>query len=845
MEASAQLVPIWIALQILRAGEHHLTSFVQLAARWGAASGPQRTASQVNVMAGRPKRAQSVGLFWQGGRNSSPRRSHVTELAPSIDLRPHPRVLSVLGDIEFAPWQCIAELVDNSFDEFLRHPTRDERSRVNITLPGRTSRPSQAEVWITDNGPGLTLDQLQNALRAGWTSNDRHGHLGLFGMGFNIATARMGNVTVVKTARAEDLHWTIVTIDLPAMQRAGHFDVPVRTEPKSHPGEHGTEIVVRDLKPALHDQLSRNSKRLRDTLGDVYSFLLTERDFELTVDSTAVQPRRPCVWAPERYVVRGGQRIPALIEIDEPLGDRLACLDCGTWQDDIGESECQHCRGQRLQSRERRIWGWLGIQRYTDKTDFGIDFIRNGRKILLRDKTLFDWFDPDDPTASGEREYPVEVPNEGRIVGQIHVDHLWVPYQKNAFETASRDWTRVRRILRGEAPLRPNKARDLGYPQNVSPLAQLFTGYRRTDPGLKYLVPGDGKTALLSRAREWAERFRKGDGEYQTDQCWYEQAALHDRPAPEPETSPESGEDAFARAGLDDGPKLVAPPPPATVPAQTETEDQRRKRWRSSGAAVPDLQTSFGLRGRGSALQVTGAWRVTGQRGLIGPPDRPGRPVYIGAGRGAQVEIYIDEEHSIFTDFAVDVRDLVTFSLADYLRIREGAHDDLGTLFAQLKEQCLSDQRVTGPFLKESADALLDRIREAMAPIVLANSAGYWALLLDPEKAATQQRFVAENGRGSWDDTIAEGCWLGYAPAKGLLRLLKGRPDAFMDGQVFSASYATLTDAEAQRAGLDRVTDLLSDVAALSDQPVRRRSEELQRGRLSISLLSDELSESA
>jgi hypothetical protein len=40
------------------------------------------------------------------------------------------------------------------------------------------------------------------------------------------------------------------------------------------------------------------------------------------------------------------------------------------------------------------------------------------------------------------------------------------------------------------------------------------------------------------------------------------------------------------------------------------------------------------------------------------------------------------------------------------------------------------------------------------------------------------------------------------------------------------------------------VTDLLSDVAALSDQPVRRRSEELQRGRLSVSLLSDELTES-
>lgn len=132
-----------------------------------------------------------------------------------------------------------------------------------------------------------------------------------------------------------------------------------------------------------------------------------------------------------------------------------------------------------------------------------------------------------------------------------------------------------------------------------------------------------------------------------------------------------------------------------------------------------------------------------------------------------------------------------------------------------------------------------------MAPVVAGNSAGYWAMLLEQEQATAQQRFAAEGGRSSWDDTLSEGRWLDVAPAKSLTRLLVGRPDAFMDGRVFRASYSTLTDAHAQRAGLERVTDLLSDVAALSDQPVRRRSEELQRGRLSISLLSDELVETA
>lgn len=160
----------------------------------------------------------------------------------SINVQPHPRLLSVLGDIEFAPVQCIAELVDNSFDEFLRRPQADIEPTVWVTLPAKSSTPRDGEVWIKDNGRGMTLDQLNNSLRAGWTSNDRLGQLGLFGVGFNIATARLGQTAIVRTARAEDTVWTVVTIDLKVMAAGNSFELPVSTEPKASPGEHGTEI---------------------------------------------------------------------------------------------------------------------------------------------------------------------------------------------------------------------------------------------------------------------------------------------------------------------------------------------------------------------------------------------------------------------------------------------------------------------------------------------------------------------------------------------------------------------------------------------------------------------------
>jgi hypothetical protein len=60
----------------------------------------------------------------------------------------------------------------------------------------------------------MTLARLTAALRAGWSGNDRFGKLGLYGVGFNIATARLGHVAVVKTVRADDPAWTVVTLDL-------------------------------------------------------------------------------------------------------------------------------------------------------------------------------------------------------------------------------------------------------------------------------------------------------------------------------------------------------------------------------------------------------------------------------------------------------------------------------------------------------------------------------------------------------------------------------------------------------------------------------------------------------
>ena len=759
----------------------------------------------------------------------------------TIDVTPHPRLLAVLGDIEFAPWQCLAELIDNAFDDFLSVPSTGETPTVAISLPARGSDRRDAQVWINDNGRGMSLEHLTGAVSAGWTSNARYGKLGLFGMGFNIATARLGNTTTVRTTRAGDPDWVSVTLDLRDMAANANFEVPVVREPKDDLSVHGTEVIVSGLKQEQHEALSRQQVKIRRVLGDVYSYLLREKGFSLLVDNTAVQPLLPCVWNHDRAVVVGGERFPAYIPIDRELSPLLACLDCGRWQD-LGLTRCEECGGPNLEQRERHVTGWLGIQRYSHKTDFGVDFLRNGRKILVRDLSLFSWADPNEPGARPIPEYPIEVPNEGRIVGEIHLDHVRVNYQKNAFEYDTPEWKYAVRLLRGEGPLRPQFARSMGYDTNESPIGLLFTGYRRLDPGLRRLVPGDGKTAIHQKAREWAELFRKGVPEYQDDTIWYEAARQHDVPKPDvPPEAIQPGDDPEpdARARLDiPEPGEPAPGPPDASPAR-ETEEQKQDRYRAVGQVLPDVSGEYSLPNY-STWNVT-VYALSGTELVDANEQRV--PVYAQGQRGPEVHVFVDLDHSLFTEFGSDPREHAVLSIAEYMRERRGSNAAVSSIVAELKERCLPDQKVTPTALAAIAHSLFTRVREAMRPVIAGNAEGFWSLIGADDHAVTEQTYASEGLDRAWDDVRAAGDWISYAPVTAVARLIGQRPGDFFDGKVFRASYSAFQDSHARALAISRIVSYFNDVGLLAERRARPRPDDLNRARLSCRLLDDELAE--
>lgn len=773
-----------------------------------------------------------------------------------MNITPSARILRMLGEIEFDEWQCVAELVDNSFDDFTEISRSGvawpEGFKVSVTLPGSASRWSDAQIVITDTGRGMSPERLVRSVQAGWSSNDRFDKLGLFGMGFNVSTARLGKRTRVLTTRPGDLEWVGVEIDLDRLN--DDFEADDITEPKSDPTVHGTRIEISRLHPDRVTRLAGKAAGLRTKLGNVYSWILDNQPFELYVQGQRVLPRRHCRWGDERYVTYGRgssiEKIPAYMKIDETFESaEEACADCGNWQH-LGKGKCDECDGERLIVRQRRIHGWLGVQRHLDKREFGIDFLRNGRKILQWDKQLFNWRDPNDPRGVVDVEYPIDLAHQGgRLIGEIHLDHVPVVYHKNAFVYTDRNWLAAVKFLRGTAPLQPDKAKRAGYPENISPLARLHKGYRRNVPGIRYLVPGDGISPIHDETRRWAQRFHAGDVDYQSDTRWWEAVVYHEKGGlkagnAQPDTRIPPDEAAVLEAlGVGtNGPSAGATSDlqlPVSGPSVKETAQERLARYLHDSDVVAGLSRGFGLRQLGHLQVETRRLRTVSLRD---ENDRP-TPLLLVQGPGDTATAYFDPAHEVFTKFNVELAELLMVEVASVLKIRAESDFSHVQLVASLRAACLPDSALNVEIVSAHARELLADVRRRMAIQIMGNPGDAFKYLSEDELTATENEMIAD-GKVALTKRLGDtGDFLLYAPPLFMVKLLEALPEVFMDGQVFIGPYVSLSAPSARRLSLVRVVGYLTDIATVASFRANPGPIQLHRTRLSIKLLADELAE--
>ena len=175
-----------------------------------------------------------------------------------FDLQPDPRILPMLGEINLAQWRCLAELVDNAIDGFLlvlREGGSLTDPEVLINLP--THDEGSARLTVSDNGPGMTAERLERAVRAGWSGNSPIDSLGMFGMGFNIATARLGTMTTVWTSQSGAAEEHGLRVDFDELRKQRHFRTPRLTRPKTDSSTSGTCVTIERLKPEQRAWLAK------------------------------------------------------------------------------------------------------------------------------------------------------------------------------------------------------------------------------------------------------------------------------------------------------------------------------------------------------------------------------------------------------------------------------------------------------------------------------------------------------------------------------------------------------------------------------------------------------------
>lgn len=779
----------------------------------------------------------------------------MTDAHPStLNLTPSPRILEMIAEVDLQLHQCLGELIDNALDELSEASEADWtlEPRIDITLPTAGKAAKESVISVVDNGRGMSAAQLRDALSAGTSGKQRFGSLGLFGMGFNIATARLGAITEVRTGRRGDEQWVIATIDLMAMQRKSTYIVPLRYEDKASE-EHGTLVTVTKLRDDIVLRL-QTSRAIHETgvhLGRIYTYMLRNpqggysgaelmggANQRLYVNNRPIRPHLPCIWDPARSVTYKGAEVPAATPIDIPLTNAYACMNCGRWYS-IAYEQCVDCEGTVIEERARRIWGWLGVQRYADKSDFGLTFLRHGRAITYQEKSLFEWETPD---GEFELEYPIEL-GMGRIVGEIHLDHAPVNVRKSSFDKSSSEWRFMVEKVRGPEPLRPQLAKRLAGRENTSPMSRLFNAYRENKPGLRYLIAGNGSAAIHETAKAWGAKFRKDDPEFETDEKWFEAAKDHDRikngPPPEPTPAKDDvnwlDQEGLSHLGEsggdgDDMPNTDEAGEPD--PIKPETEDERFARYRKSATLLPDTNGEIRI---GNSQPVLRIYVASGVDLLKDDRKQP----YAIRVVGGEIEVYVDSATPLINQFGWSPMNVALVCAAPKLKniySFGGPAEELVTLILQQ----FPDRRVDSAAVRARAEALLDTMRERLADLVPNDPSGFWSALSGAARRAAETVAITTAGDVDWAGAIESGQYARYLSAEGIQDLVNNCPERVLDGTLFRTTYGALGE-DTQADQVARVGALLADLRRMVSGPTTHKTIELSRFLLTADLLDAEV----
>src|ERR1044071_10129675 len=250
----------------------------------------------------------------------------------TFDLTPDPRVLIALTHTPMQPLDALCELIDNAIDSFQvaklqGNPVKDPLIIIDLPRPSELGR-NTGLVRVRDNGSGVRRGMAERAIKAGFTGNNPYDSLGLFGMGFNISTGKLGRVTKFQTARTEKNKAIEVIIDLEQITKSGSYAVPFEWIEKPAQILHGTIVEVDTWWPegnpnsgCIRKLVQYGMPTVRAEIGRRYATILRERNVRIIITQEPCQSYEHCCWSDSRTVERRGTGVvPAVFRFNELIG---------------------------------------------------------------------------------------------------------------------------------------------------------------------------------------------------------------------------------------------------------------------------------------------------------------------------------------------------------------------------------------------------------------------------------------------------------------------------------------------------------------------------------------------
>lgn len=193
-----------------------------------------------------------------------------------VSVTPTSKFYYSFRNLGYTNYEALADIVDNCLDP--------DVNAKNVWIDVSKNIES---ISISDNGSGMTLKELKDAVQPGSEGREITNHdLGLFGCGLKSASLSMGKRFRIITKHKDDTYY-IADFDLDRFDQEGSPVVPISVcnqkevdffNKRTKNSKSGTVIIIDKLDRIKNKNITQFTNQLGNHLSEIYRYIIADKD---------------------------------------------------------------------------------------------------------------------------------------------------------------------------------------------------------------------------------------------------------------------------------------------------------------------------------------------------------------------------------------------------------------------------------------------------------------------------------------------------------------------------------------------------------------------------------------